>query len=268
MRNRDVERQAIFLTERLVETAISISLLDGEARQEQWDKSVKMTKELCDLLSQVLSGQDEHLEPLLRQLVMQKLPDPRIMESFGNFQSDLFTILKEGIELRTQQKAENQSVIHEPELHDLPPTEASPKDAGTKEPLPDTIITRETIPVQPYRSSPSEMASSFASETRPEAEQPPTPTTTSWPKEGSALIQYLQERFSGENIANWVPYHGCWLNIFLPSQGIGIITAANPAWRKKIRLSYYARQEGVRLIWLKQGTEQENLVYLKGILSP
>ena len=42
-----------------------------------------------------LEGNVEHVEAMFQQLVMQRLPEPRIISSFGSFEENLHSFIKE-----------------------------------------------------------------------------------------------------------------------------------------------------------------------------
>lgn len=95
----DREREAciLALTDRLVEAAMALNLLEGEARAEQQDKGAALAAELAGLAVELLEGRSDLLEKLLEQLVAQRLPSQQVLESFGSFASDLKELLQLGL---------------------------------------------------------------------------------------------------------------------------------------------------------------------------
>ncbi|KYH33216.1 hypothetical protein [Neomoorella mulderi] len=96
MRNNRLENEILQRVDELVQCAISISLKDESARVEQLARGIAMVQEMGDLLLEVLEGREQHLQALLEQLVAQRLPDRRILQSFGNFPRDIQYIISEG----------------------------------------------------------------------------------------------------------------------------------------------------------------------------
>ncbi|QGP93563.1 hypothetical protein MGLY_29790 [Neomoorella glycerini] len=96
MRDNRLENAILQRVDELVQCAISISLKDESARVEQLARGIAMVQEMGDLLLEVLEGREQHLQALLEQLVAQRLPDRRILQSFGNFPRDIQYIISEG----------------------------------------------------------------------------------------------------------------------------------------------------------------------------
>lgn len=97
MRNNRLENEILKRVDELIQRALSVSLKDEPGRQEQLASAVALVQEMGDILLEVLEGQEQHLQALLEQLINQRLPDRRILHSFGNFAQDINYIVTEGI---------------------------------------------------------------------------------------------------------------------------------------------------------------------------
>jgi hypothetical protein len=98
-KNRSEEEQlALRLVDSLIEYAISTSLLKGEEREVALSKGVETAKELAHAIQRLVEGRDEYIENVLMQLVAQKLPDPKILSSFGSFSDDLKHMIEKGVD--------------------------------------------------------------------------------------------------------------------------------------------------------------------------
>lgn len=115
--NRDdrlMERAILSCVERLVNILIELSHTNEHYKGPLFEKAVKVIEEMKPLLLGLVDGQEKHLEPVLRQLVSQKLPHSVIMSSFGDLQKDLNRILN--LALR-QDTSEQQIVDKVEQLH-------------------------------------------------------------------------------------------------------------------------------------------------------
>ncbi len=90
---RVIEKTILANINRLVHLLIEMSAKDSAEKEPYLKEAATLIRELRPLLLHLVEGKEEHLEPLIRQLVMQKLPHHRILGSFGNLQKDLSDIL-------------------------------------------------------------------------------------------------------------------------------------------------------------------------------
>lgn len=97
MRSQRLENEILQRIDELVQCAISTSLKDESTREEQLKRGASLVQSLGDLLLEVLEGREEHLQALLEQLIAQRLPDRRILQSFGNFPRDIQQMISTGI---------------------------------------------------------------------------------------------------------------------------------------------------------------------------
>lgn len=93
LEKRELERSILGGIDRLVQVLIEISSTTGAQKTILMEQAVQMVRDLSPLLMQLLGGQEEHLEGLLRQLISQKLPPNLALLSFGPFKQDLDQVL-------------------------------------------------------------------------------------------------------------------------------------------------------------------------------
>ncbi|AOQ23914.1 hypothetical protein MTAT_05490 [Moorella thermoacetica] len=132
MRSQRLENEVLQRVDELVQCAISISLKDESAREEQLNRGITLVKEMGDLLLEVLEGREEHLQALLEQLIAQRLPDRRVLQSFGNFPRDIQQMISNGIAsyLASRQEKKGQgNTAAEASNDGVVPVESTP--AGT-----------------------------------------------------------------------------------------------------------------------------------------
>lgn len=107
--DRQLEQRILDCTDRVIELAISASLVDGSAKEGLMKQGSQAAKELAGLLEDFLGDKKDHLPAVAEQLVSQRLPDRRVLGGFGSFESDLAAILSEGIQLhRSENGARNE----------------------------------------------------------------------------------------------------------------------------------------------------------------
>lgn len=138
--DREREARILALTDRLVEAAMALNLLEGEARAEQRDKGAALAAELAGLAVDLLEGRTDLLEKLLEQLVAQRLPSHQVLESFGSFSSDLKELLQLGL-ARYREEAAKPKQGQRPEA-----LSASPKD-GLPNARPEPATARADDPI-------------------------------------------------------------------------------------------------------------------------
>lgn len=88
-------REKIILSgiDRIVATLIELSIAKGVNRTYLLDRAIMEVKEIRPLLLTLIEAREDRLEPLIRQLISQKLPPRPLLLSFGNLQKNLDTIL-------------------------------------------------------------------------------------------------------------------------------------------------------------------------------
>ncbi|CEP66620.1 Uncharacterized [Moorella glycerini] len=267
MRNNRLENEILQRVDELVQCAISISLKDESARVEQLARGIAMVQEMGDLLLEVLEGREQHLQALLEQLVAQRLPDRRILQSFGNFPRDIQYIISEGT-ARYFKAREEKGKEHAPSEEskpaapgetvdaansaspaaqavevaaDQPPLEATPSDTSgepVNEPLPGPVSTGEDnfLPVgrQDDMTSPeSETASSAA-----------PAGAASGNQALEALRLALLQAYPDEEVITNYETRGGKIPFFLPRLQLGF---EPDGMRYDWRHEFYCRQQGISI---------------------
>jgi len=97
LRNSRLENEILRRVDELVQCAMSVGLKDEPGREEQLARGIALVQEMGDLLLEVLEGREQHLQALLEQLIAQRLPNRRILHSFGNFSHDIQHIISNGV---------------------------------------------------------------------------------------------------------------------------------------------------------------------------
>jgi len=112
-----LEKSILQKVDQLIDIIIEVSSAK-ENYASLKNEAIKKALELIPLLLYFLEGNIIHVESMFYQLIMEKLPDPRIFTSFGNFQQELNIIIKEAI--ITFQKSPEHYIIeddnHSPEV--------------------------------------------------------------------------------------------------------------------------------------------------------
>lgn len=109
--DRLLEKIILSRVDRLVNILIELSHTNEDNKKPLLDEAVKVIEEIKPLLLDLVDGKQQHLEPMIRQLVSQKLPHGVIMGSFGDLQKDLNRILS--LTLRHENFVE-QKVVEKP----------------------------------------------------------------------------------------------------------------------------------------------------------
>ncbi|MBC7347379.1 MAG: hypothetical protein H5U00_07990 [Clostridia bacterium] len=122
-RRMDREREAriLALVDQLIEAAMGLGLLEGEARAAQWEKGRGLVKEVAGLAVDFLEGRSDLLENLLEQLAAQRLPDREILKGFGSFGADLKEIIREGVARYREQVTKQEAPPQEGQVPPLLP---------------------------------------------------------------------------------------------------------------------------------------------------
>ena len=101
-----MEKNILENTECLIQCAIASSLLEGEAREKELNRSTGIVYKIVSDLKELIDVKDEHLAGILSQLVSQKLPDAEVQSSLGTLGQELEQILKLGVTALVQRPQE------------------------------------------------------------------------------------------------------------------------------------------------------------------
>lgn len=94
---RNLEKEIFFLTDTIIENIIQLGNKELTENQEKFAECLRLMDDLLEKLANYLSGKQEYLEELLRQLFSQKLPDQRVLTSFQSFSNNLESIITEAL---------------------------------------------------------------------------------------------------------------------------------------------------------------------------
>lgn len=217
MRNTRLEAQILSSVDELVQCAISAGLKGGAEREEEIARGIALIKAMGDLLAEALEGRTEHMQALLEQLVAQRLPDRRVLQSFGNFSRDLQEIITKGV-------AEYREGQNSPEEEAVPPQ---------GETAPEATMVTFTV---------TKPLTDRLEEVYPGKEVAQTTTLTD-PLRNLRLA--LERAYPGEEIIENFTTRGGKLAFFLPHLNLGFeIASQQQDWRKE----FFYRQAGITVI--------------------
>lgn len=225
MRHNRLEAQILSSVDEVVQCAISAGLKSGSEREEEIARGVALVKQMGDLLAEALEGRTEHLQTLLEQLVAQRLPERRVLQSFGNFSRDLQEIITRGIAEYTAGK----ELSEEGREVGLPPeqelTETAEEKTAADEALPE-----------------AEAEVRLTGREAPESEVLPP---TSGPAPLKRLRLALERAYPGEEIIEDFATRGGRLAFYLPGRNLGLeLASTEQDWRKE----FFYRRAGITVI--------------------
>ncbi|MDK2824673.1 MAG: hypothetical protein PWP71_2591 [Clostridia bacterium] len=92
-----LEKSILRKVDELIEIIIELSSKNNNYLELKKRANKKAT-EIIPLILHFIEGNISLLEPMLYQLVMEKLPDPKIISSFGNLQEEVNLLISEVVE--------------------------------------------------------------------------------------------------------------------------------------------------------------------------
>lgn len=116
MSTKLLEKTILKKIDELIEIIIGLSKKE-EGFEVLYQKSIEKTEEIIPLILHFINGNTSLVVPMLHQLIMEKLPDPRIISSFGNLQEEINLFMnkvKQNFDLGDD---ENVTVMLEPGLY-------------------------------------------------------------------------------------------------------------------------------------------------------
>jgi len=236
-REKEIERLIVNLTDHLIQSCMSASLLEDDIRAHHIRRSANTVLEISSLLIEVLPGRENYLYNLLQQLTTQRLPNKRVMESFGSFWGDLDAIIKEGLLLYSQKKEEKYI--------------DSDNNQGCSEGTPqkDQEVSSDTpIAIEPVIQK-TDILDCLPTPLEETRKNNPT-VICDW------LLIKLQKYLPGSLIlANW-KYRGNNVDYYLPGHKL-ILMRPGRLIKSHARLHYFAENEGMTLIWLEEKDLQD-----------
>lgn len=87
-----LEKNILNKVDELIEILISLSKKEGD-QERLFEKCYEKTEEIVPLVFHLIDGNNSLLVPMLYQLIMEKLPDARIISSFGSLQEEVNRLL-------------------------------------------------------------------------------------------------------------------------------------------------------------------------------
>lgn len=222
--DRERERDILALTDQVIEAAIALGLVGEEEKAERLQQARQKVAELAQLVEPLLEGHQDRLPDLLAQLVRQKLPDDRVLTSFGSFNGDLQQLLADGLAHRGSNKESAQGgealAVLERELAEM---------AGEGNPAGGLARERDVL--------------------APAAELVASEHPASKPRD--AGLSTLETLFPGEEVRRRHPFHGVVLDYYLPGRALAVVAGPAPAGAGRREL--LCRQHGVRVVYLTAG---------------
>ncbi|MFZ5943516.1 MAG: hypothetical protein ACOYVD_05370 [Bacillota bacterium] len=86
-----MEKTVLKKIDQLIEIIIDLS--SNSQKADLRGQALKKIEELIPLILHFIEGNKSLIQPMLYQLIMEKMPDPRIISSFGNLKEELNSIL-------------------------------------------------------------------------------------------------------------------------------------------------------------------------------
>lgn len=240
MRSTRLEAQILSSIDEIVQCAISAGLKEGEEREEEIARGAAIIQEIGHLLLEALEGKEEHLKSLVEQLAAQRLPDRRILQSFGHFSRDLQEIIELGVSNFLKSKDSGTEVLN-PEPLDQKVGENSHKEAPSNK-----IV--EVHPGEQRGSKEKEQNKLRASKAK---------------LRGLRLA--LEQAFPGEELKENFVTRGVKLDYFLPRLNLGFELASTvPNWRKE----FFLRRAGIKVIRVTEGELQNPVALARRLRRP
>lgn len=225
--SRKQEREILGLVDRLIELAMEASVRAGPEREQIINQGALVVQELYQLVLPFLEGRAELTAEMLRQLLSQKLPDRRVLASFGDFKPILEGILETGLAPASPEGKASVSGGPAAEVHDdvtagAPGPAESEMMGASEEDEPLAVAAGE---VEEYQAGTS------SRETIPVA----------------PLLASLRRVFPAEQVVEHHPLPGTYLQYYLPGRQLAV-EEERPAGPAEERKAFFCRQAGISLV--------------------
>ncbi|WP_227766247.1 hypothetical protein [Zhaonella formicivorans] len=260
-----LERDILELTDRFIEQTIQLG--DQEKKDSnEYEKTLEGVRELIEKLSFYLSGKEEHLEELLRQLTRQKLPDQRVLTSFNNFSCTLNDLIEQGLALYKKNKMVilNQS-----------PSDLTEKIDITPEPEPEQQVEEETdcsgtadTGSQPLLAADLGIVEE---EGKDELESTVENSEETDTEETDTLEKILRQIFRGKTLVKNYKLHGIELKYYFPDLQLAVEKIQNATPHNTVWKEYHCSRAGITLVRIsdeEMSYYRRVSRYLKRVLSP
>lgn len=270
---RNLENEIFFLTDTLIEKTIELGNKEFTEDNEEYINCVMVMDELIGKLATYLSGREEYLEDLLRQIISQKLPDQRVLASFQSFSNNLECIIVTGLERFQQSKIlEHIEALPEEETELIAETRANEasndvaENTVNKSPIEEKANESQQSMADSYlenqetekedRQGQDNMAESMVVNLNNEAAETdlndsPSEIENRYEEEDKVIIleKILSQFFKGKKILKNYKLYGMDFQYFLPELNLAIElsnTARQP--KKEVWKEYYCSKANITTI--------------------
>lgn len=241
MRSTRLEAQILNSIDEVVQCAISAGLKEGPAREEEIARGAAIIQEIGHLLLEALEGKEEHLKSLVEQLAAQRLPDRRVLQSFGHFSRDLQEIIELGVSNYLKSKGSGGEEVLSPEYLAQKAGEKPNEEASSD----------KIVEVRP------------GEQTSLEEKEQNKPRSSTAKLRGLRLA--LEQAFPGEELLENFVTRGGKLDYFLPRLNLGFeLAPATPNWRKE----FFLRRAGIKVIKVTEGELQNPVALARRLRRP
>jgi len=243
---KDREEKIIYLVDKLIETAMSLSLWEQEGpTPAPLEQGVTIVNELIETLLPELKGNEQYLLQVIQQLTAQKLPDRQILHSFGSFSDVLYQLIERGVNEFELKNLVSEAVVAETLMEDAQPVEPLPvvvekqgQDPLWEEVGPELPVVTADVPAPVSKESlPPELAAEPEMVLEEEA-QPSDPFLAAlsmvYPH-SEILPDYLLNKYR--------------LQYYLPGEQLAI-EVGDTGGLRQLKKEYYCEQEGIKLLYL------------------
>ncbi|KAB2954135.1 hypothetical protein F9B85_00055 [Heliorestis acidaminivorans] len=235
---RHLEQQILRLLDQIIDEASQVSMMVGPYRDERFVEGARMMEQLVTLCEILVEGRKEYVEPTLRQLLQQKLPQPKILRSFGEFQNTLEEYVKVGLE-RREKDWERSQEVQIPALINQ-----------NRTPHIEEIVATESIDNEKYREKDIE---EYEIDTKPEPVEEEKVILKKEKKvvedySEAILMRTLQEIYPTCEIVAGSPPGTTGITAYVPAKGFAIVCTSSP--RRSGRREYNCRQLGLQVVYI------------------
>lgn len=255
---RNLEKEIFFLTDTIIENIIELGNKNITENREKLEKCLKIMDVLIEKLAIYLSGKQEYLEELLRQLFSQKLPDQRVLSSFQHFSNNLESVIIEGLDRykkcklpEEKMEANNEALVNENLNHAEANTfqEDIPIDKNENQNQREIIIA-SSVETKGSEKGIVDSCDGFQGNEEQESEK----------SEAIDLEKILRQFFKGKKLIKNYKLHGIELPYFFPELNLAVeLSSKQP--NKEVWKEYYCTKANITLISISQ----EELSYYRRI---
>ncbi|MDH7576351.1 MAG: hypothetical protein QHH75_00745 [Bacillota bacterium] len=111
-----IGEQILTKIDQLIELIIAAGMQNKKDRQELFKQGCLMMRELLSLLEQLLGPREDYLRTAVKELVMQRLPDQRVLNGFADFYDLLEEIYRKARPIKYSPPDYQEKTIRLPEI--------------------------------------------------------------------------------------------------------------------------------------------------------